>query len=245
MLQDKMEDNINGEGDGMDVEEESIKNPDTPVKFKRKGKNTAAMKENTEGDINDNIVEDIVPADEVVIPDRNFTHDDIAVTESVSADKVAGIKREQLEEEELPDPALEAVARGAEAARLQRALLARPGCPAIGDFARCFGISANSIQQMVIPELLEPGSETSVSQGLALDLLELATAHGLPLHRLVLFLHELTPPSLRPELTAEVTERAAARLGKVRVQASRFRARYSQLPAYLDTYLAEPFHPFA
>ena len=35
-----------------------------------------------------------------------------------------------------------------------------------------------------------------------------------------------------------------ARLGKVRVQASRFRARYTLLPTYLNNYLVEQFNPF-
>ena len=49
---------------------------------------------------------------------------------------------------------------------------------------------------------------------------------------------------LREPLASVVRERVVARLAKVRVQASRFRARYSQLPTYLDTYLPQLFNPF-
>jgi hypothetical protein len=57
-------------------------------------------------------------------------------------------------------------------------------------------------------------------------------------------LREPLASEVREPLASEVRERVVARLAKVRVQASRFRARYSQLPTYLDTYLPQLYNPF-
>ena len=117
--------------------------------------------------------------------------------------------------------------------------------------------------------MLSQGRGSSLSHGLAVDLYELSLTKGVGAERLLLFLEKLLPPGMREPpasevreglmasegreplasevrepLASEVRERVVARLAKVRVQASRFRARYSQLPTYLDTYLPQLFNPF-
>merc|ERR550517_2113952 len=88
----------------------------------------------------------------------------------------------------------EAVERQLEAERLHLEVVNQPGCPKTGDFVKAFGISANSIQLNVIPELLEPCESCypiSLTNGLAIDLLEVALARGILMEKLVTFMQQL------------------------------------------------------
>ena len=154
------------------------------------------------------------------------------------------IKQEVEELCEPADPVLEAERRQEAAHQLHLAILDRPGPPALGDFVRSFGISASSLQLREVPEVLEPGLlASSLTKGLAIDLLDLAQTRGLE-QELVTFLPKFLPSHLRPEDTPEQHAEVVARLARVRLQATRFRTRYHQLPAYLDKYLLETFNPF-
>ena len=100
-----------------------------------------------------------------------------------------------------PDPP-EGADHRAEARRLHLAVVEAAGCPRVGDFARKFGISANSLQLAVVPEVLEVrGEQGSLTRGLAVDLLDMATAKGVELWRLVEYLRLLTPPSASTPVT--------------------------------------------
>merc|ERR1712181_117643 len=193
----------------------------------------------------------------VVIPNTSdFHHDDIAIGNDV------GVNEEVQNPTELEEVRrAEARERQLEAERLHLEVVNQPGCPKAGDFAKAFGISANSIQLNVIPELLEPFEgcyPTSLTNGLAIDLLEVTTARGILMEKLVAFLQQLVfgvkkerdvaqeAGSMAQEagICKEEVAALVAKLSRVKVQAARFRARYSQLPHYLDAYLTKYFNPF-
>merc|ERR1712181_200346 len=201
----------------------------------------------------------------VVIPNTSdFHHDDIAIG-----------NEETKESEEVQNPTgllevvkrAEAMERQMEAERLHLEVVNQPGCSRAGDFAKAFGISANSIQLNVIPELLEPFEgcySTSLTNGLAIDLLEVTMARGIPMEKLVAFLQQLVfgvkerdfqakegvvqeaggMMAQEADICKEEVAAVVAKLSRVKVQAARFRARYSQLPHYLDGYLTKYFNPF-
>merc|ERR1712192_273932 len=126
----------------------------------------------------------------VVIPNTSdFHHDDIAIGNDV------GVNEEVQNPTELEEVRrAEARERQLEAERLHLEVVNQPGCPKAGDFAKAFGISANSIQLNVIPELLEPFEgcyPTSLTNGLAIDLLEVTMARGILMEKLVTFLKQL------------------------------------------------------
>merc|ERR1712192_46388 len=126
----------------------------------------------------------------VVIPNTSdFHHDDIAIGNDV------GVNEEVQNPTELEEVRrAEARERQLEAERLHQEVVNQPGCPRAGEFAKAFGISANSIQLNVIPELLEPFEgcyPTSLTNGLAVDLLEVTTARGISMEKLVAFLQQL------------------------------------------------------
>merc|ERR1712181_192681 len=193
----------------------------------------------------------------VVIPNTSdFHHDDIAIGNDV------GVNEEVQNPTELEEVRrAEARERQLEAERLHLEVVNQPGCPKAGDFAKAFGISANSIQLNVIPELLEPFEgcyPTSLTNGLAIDLLEVTTARGILMEKLVAFLQQLVfgvkerdfqaeesgGMAKEADICKEEVAAVVARLSRVKVQAARFRARYSQLPHYLDAYLTKYFNPF-
>merc|ERR1712192_185865 len=193
----------------------------------------------------------------VVIPNTSdFHHDDIAIGNDV------GVNEEVQNPTELEEVRrAEARERQLEAERLHLEVVNQPGCPKAGDFAKAFGISANSIQLNVIPELLEPFEgcySTSLTNGLAIDLLEVTMARGILMEKLVTFLKQLVFEVKVKERDFQAEEGVAqeadickkevaavvAKLSRVKVQAARFRARYSQLPHYLDAYLTKYFNPF-
>merc|ERR1712192_280177 len=193
----------------------------------------------------------------VVIPNTSdFHHDDIAIGNDV------GVNEEVQNPTELEEVRrAEARERQLEAERLHLEVVNQPGCPKAGDFAKAFGISANSIQLNVIPELLEPFEgcyPTSLTNGLAIDLLEVTMARGILMEKLVTFLKQLVFEVKVKERDFQAEEGVAqeadickkevaavvAKLSRVKVQAARFRARYSQLPHYLDGYLTKYFNPF-
>merc|ERR1712192_224018 len=126
----------------------------------------------------------------VVIPNTSdFHHDDIAIGNDVGGNEEV---QNPTELEEVRRA--EARERQLEAERLYLEVVNQPGCPKAGDFAKAFGISANSIQLNVIPELLEPFEgcyPTSLTNGLAVDLLEVTTARGISMEKLVAFLQQL------------------------------------------------------
>ena len=87
------------------------------------------------------------PSDGIVIPNTSdFHHDDIAIGNDLAP---GTIEREMLQQE-LPAQNLntleDALERQKEAERLHQEVVNQPGCPSTGDFAKAFGISANSIQ---------------------------------------------------------------------------------------------------
>merc|ERR1712181_118535 len=199
----------------------------------------------------------------VVIPNTSdFHHDDIAIGNDV------GVNEEVQNPTELEEVRrAEARERQLEAERLHLEVVNQPGCPKAGDFAKAFGISANSIQLNVIPELLEPFEgcyPTSLTNGLAIDLLEVTMARGIPMEKLVAFLQQLVfgvkerdfqakegvvqeaggMMAQEADICKEEVAAVVAKLSRVKVQAARFRARYSQLPHYLDGYLTKYFNPF-
>ena len=98
----------------------------------------------------------------VVIPNTSdFDHDDIALSNDVGeSDQVQNptgpeerraealereIEGEKLQNSNTMEP-VEALGRRKEAERLHLEVVNQPGCPTTGDFAKTFGISANSIQ---------------------------------------------------------------------------------------------------
>ena len=86
-------------------------------------------------------------SDGIVIPNTSdFHHDDIAIGNDLA---LGTIEREKLQQE-LPAQNLntleDALERQKEAERLHQEVVNQPGCPSTGDFAKAFGISANSIQ---------------------------------------------------------------------------------------------------
>lgn len=78
-------------------------------------------------------------------------------------------------------------------------------------------------------------------------MLHLSTENGLPNIVLARYLYEMLPPDSRPpdaEVSPDGAARLAARIAKLRIQATRFRVRYHQFPQYLEKFLMEIFQPF-
>jgi len=132
----------------------------------------------------------------VAIHDVNSLQDDIAAGKGVVVKREVGGGGHDLGGAP-PDPP-EGAGHQAEARRLHLAVVEAAGCPRVGDFASKFGISANSLQLAVVPEVLEvQGEQGSLTRGLAVDLLDLAVAKGVELERLVEYLRLLLPPAAR------------------------------------------------
>jgi len=125
-------------------------------------------------------------------------------------------------------------------------LISRPGCPEVGDFTALFGITAEMMLALHIPnELISV--ENSLAKGLVIDLLHLAATNNVENQELARYVYELLPEAARPsptELTEEGARRLVDRIIKIRIQASRFRVRYNQFPKYLDKFLLEKINPF-
>ena len=87
--------------------------------------------------------------------------------------------------------------------------------------------------------------ESSICKGLAIDLLEMHQQCGVSQDLLAGYVKELLPVGVRPtELGSSQIQQMVARLVKMKVQASRFRARYRDFPMYLNKYLVELCNPF-
>ena len=87
--------------------------------------------------------------DGVIIPNTSdFHHDDIASSNDIEVNEETKDSEEEVQNPtELEEVArAEAVERHLEAERLHLAVVNQPGCPTTGNFAKAFGISANSIQ---------------------------------------------------------------------------------------------------
>ena len=87
--------------------------------------------------------------------------------------------------------------------------------------------------------------QSSLCKGLAIGLLELQQQSGLGQYQLARFVRELLPVRDRPDLSdSAMVQLMANRLNKMKVQATRFSAKYSTFPRYLDKYLVELCNPF-
>ena len=88
--------------------------------------------------------------------------------------------------------------------------------------------------------------ESSLCKGLAIDLLDLQQQAGVSQDLLAVYVKELLPVGVGPaELECAVVQKMVTRLTKMKVQATRFRARYKDFPMYLNKYLVELCNPFA
>ena len=88
-------------------------------------------------------------------------------------------------------------------------------------------------------------SSSTLCRGLAIDLLDLKHKSKVSQEVLAGFVSKLLPMSERPTLPdAVVVEHMMVMLTKMKVQASRFRVKYTSFPRYLDKYLVELCNPF-
>jgi len=119
-------------------------------------------------------------------------------------------------------------------------------CPVLGDFIKALKITQNMLGSLVIPSILEPvDSSSNLCRGLAIDLLDLQHKSLVSQEVLASFVSKLLPVSERPTLPdTGMVERMMVMLTKMKVQASRFRVKYSSFPRYLDKYLVELCNPF-
>jgi len=119
-------------------------------------------------------------------------------------------------------------------------------CPQLGDFTNVLGITAQHLLDLNVPNQLKT-EESSLVKGLAIDLLELSSSNNFPNTVLSRYVYEILPVHLRPPPTCFSeggTSKLLSAIIKIRIQASRFRARYTQFPKYLNKFLVEKFHPF-
>ena len=87
--------------------------------------------------------------------------------------------------------------------------------------------------------------ESSLCKGLAIDLLELQQLSGVSQELLAGFVRQLLPRGVRPSLLEPgMVQQMVIRLTKMKVQATRFRAKYRNFPMYLNRYLVELCNPF-
>jgi len=119
-------------------------------------------------------------------------------------------------------------------------------CPVTGVFIRALNITQDMLERMVIPDLLEPvDSNSSLCKGLAIDLLELQQETSISQDVLASYVSQLLPVSERPSLPdPAMVGHMVDVLTKMKVQATRFRVKYSTFPRYLDKYLVELCNPF-
>ena len=88
-------------------------------------------------------------------------------------------------------------------------------------------------------------SNSSLCKGLAIDLLELQQETSISQDVLASYVSQLLPVSERPSLPDPATVgHMVDVLTKMKVQATRFRVKYSTFPRYLDKYLVELCNPF-
>ena len=149
----------------------------------------------------------------VVIPNTSdFQHDDIALSNDVGeSDQVQNptgpeerraealereIEGEKLQNSNTMEP-VEALGRRKEAERLHLEVVNQPGCPTTGDFAKTFGISANSIQVINLGHLLHMSGPNNLH-------LEALRPINMPLGKAPLF--------TRHSFAAECDSRAAGAL---------------------------------
>jgi len=119
-------------------------------------------------------------------------------------------------------------------------------CPVMGDFIKALKISQDMLWRLAIPNILEPvDGSSNLCRGLAIDLLDLQHKSMVSQEVLASFVSKLLPVSERPTLPdAGLVEHMMVMLTKMKVQASRFRVKYSSFPRYLDKYLVELCNPF-
>jgi len=178
------------------------------------------------------IVNTIFEEERVCLPAVPDTYDDIAVgnTGDVVDDVAAMLEQKQ----KLLDDML-------------YKMIEQDGCPAVGDFSNLFGLTSQHILDLDIPDIIKTGEE-GLAKGLLVDLLHLNSVHNLDNTHLARYLYEMLPGSARPEpdaLTLENARKVVDRILKVKIQASRFRAKYNQFPKYLNKFLLEKINPFA
>jgi len=126
-------------------------------------------------------------------------------------------------------------------------MIEQDGCPEVGDFSNLFGLTSQHILNLDIPDIIKTGEEV-LAKGLVVDLLHLNSVHNLDNTHLARYLYEILPEGARPEpdaLTSENARKLVDKILKVKIQASRFRAKYKQFPKYLNKFLLEKFNPFA
>eukprot|EP00092_Neocalanus_flemingeri_P034596 GFUD01037629.1.p1 GENE.GFUD01037629.1~~GFUD01037629.1.p1 ORF type:complete len:1416 (+),score=457.14 GFUD01037629.1:117-4364(+) len=191
------------------------------------------------------VEEDVI---EPAILAATLTHDDIAVcdkpkTSLVENEAVENVKTEPSEPEEAKIS--HQLKKSALHSLYSSVVTTTIVCPNLGQFISLLAIDQNMLENTVVPELLEPVDESSLCKGLAIDLLELQQQSGVSHYLLAGYIRELLPVGLRPrELEPAVVQQMVSRLTKMKVQASRFRARYKDFPLYLNKYLIELCNPF-
>lgn len=136
--------------------------------------------------------------------------------------------------------------RKAELLSLYSSVVSANTCPVLGDFTKALKITQDMLERLVIPDMLEPeDSSSTLCRGLAIDLLDLYHKSMISQEVLASFVSKLLPVKERPSLPdAGMVERMIVMLTKMKVQASRFRVKYSSFPRYLDKYLVELCNPF-
>merc|ERR1719318_439388 len=188
----------------------------------------------------DFVEEDLV---EPLVPENsNVCHDDIAVSDkskenTIDDGQVDNVKNEPCQADESRKAALHAL--------YSSVVTDGTSCPLPGQFTSLLAINQDMLENTVVPDLLEPVDESSLSKGLAIDLLGMQQQSGVSQELLASFVSQLLPRGARPPLLEPgMVQQMVTRLTKMKVQATRFRAKYTNFPVYLNRYLVELCNPF-